>query len=164
MELHVKSYHKRLQFTYEIENNNCLHILNILVIKNKDNSISTNWFRKKTFSGRFLNYFSLHPLHKKISIIKNLVDSAILLSDKKFHQDNLKLAFTCLIINCYPSQFINKHITKRLIEIISKRNHYNNDLEILLNHSINTNVPVVSIPYYDNLSEIVERFLQKYDV
>ena len=40
------SYHKRLQFTYELENNDCLYFLNILVIKNSDSSISTNWFRK----------------------------------------------------------------------------------------------------------------------
>ena len=65
------SYHKRLQFTYELENNNCLNFLNILVIKNSDNSISTNWFRKETFSARFLNYFSLHPYYmKKLESLK----------------------------------------------------------------------------------------------
>ena len=37
-------YHKRLQFTYELEINNCLHFLNILVIKNSDSNISTNCF------------------------------------------------------------------------------------------------------------------------
>ena len=51
------SYHKILQFTYEIENNDCLNLKNILVIKNSDDSISTNWFCKKSFSVRFLNYF-----------------------------------------------------------------------------------------------------------
>ena len=58
------SYHKRLQFTYDLENNNCLNFLNISVIKHSDNSILTNCFRKETFSGRFHNYFSLHPLHQ----------------------------------------------------------------------------------------------------
>ena len=38
------SYHKRLQFTYELENNNFFNFLNISVIKNSDDSISTNWF------------------------------------------------------------------------------------------------------------------------
>ena len=75
------SYHKRLLFTSELENNNCLNILNILIIKNSDSSISNNWFLNESLSGRFLNYFSLHPLHKKIGIMKNLMDSAILLSD-----------------------------------------------------------------------------------
>ena len=84
--------------------------MNVLVIRNSDNSISTNWFRKNTFSGRFLNYFSSNPLYQKIGIIKDLVDSAILLSDTKFHQENLKLASKFLILNGYPSNFINKHI------------------------------------------------------
>ena len=158
------SYHKRLQFTYEIENNNCLHFFNGFVIKNNDGNISTSWFRKKSFSGRFLSYFLSHPLHKKIGIIENLVDSAILLSDKKIHQDNLKLAFTSLNSNGYPCQFINRHIRKRLNEINSKLKHHNNDLNITLNDSTNKNVSVVSIPYYGNLSEIVKRFLRKYNV
>ena len=108
------SYHKRLQFTYELENNNCLNFLNISVIKNSDNTISTNWFRKETFSGRFLNYFSLHPLHQKIGIIKNLVDFTILLSDNKFHHHNLNIVSKLLSLNSFPIQFIDKHIKKRL--------------------------------------------------
>ena len=38
----LNSYHKRLKFTYELENNNCLNFLNILGIKNSNSSISTN--------------------------------------------------------------------------------------------------------------------------
>ena len=90
------SYHKRLQFIYKLENNDCLKFLNILVIKNSDSSISTNWFRKESFSG--------------IGIIKNLVDSAILLSDKKFLQDNLNIFSKLLTLNSFPIHFINKHI------------------------------------------------------
>ena len=57
------NYHDRLQFTYEIENeHNSINFLNLTIIKNEDNSIKTNWFRKNTYSGRFLNYFSNHPL------------------------------------------------------------------------------------------------------
>ena len=63
-----------------------------------------------------------------------------------------------------PNSFINRHIKIRLIEINSKINRYNNDLKITLNDSTNKNVLVVSIPYYGNLSEIVWRFLRKYNV
>ena len=86
--------------------------MNISVIKNSDNSISTNWFRKETFSDRFLNYFSRHPLHQKIGIIKNLVDSPILLSDNKFQHDNLNIVFKLLSLNSFRIQFIDKHIKK----------------------------------------------------
>ena len=46
----------------------------------------------------------------------------------------------------------------------SKINHHNNDLKRTLNDSINKNVSVVSIPYYGNLSEIIKRFLRKYNM
>ena len=98
-----KHYHDRVQFTYEIENeHNSINFLNLTIIKNEDNSIKTNWFRKNTYSGRFLNYFSNHPLQHKIGIIKNLVDSAILLPDKSFHNGNLDIIKNYLELNNYP--------------------------------------------------------------
>ena len=61
-------HHERLKFTFEIENNNSIPFLNILIIRNNDNTIFTNWYRENTFSGRFLNYFSNHPIQHKIEI------------------------------------------------------------------------------------------------
>ena len=58
------------------------------MIKSEDGTIETNWHRKNMFSGRYLNYFSNIPLQQKIAIIKNLVDTAILLSQEKFHEEN----------------------------------------------------------------------------
>ena len=48
----------------------------------------SNWFRKNTYSRRLLNFYSNHPLQHKIRIVKNLVDSAILLLDKIFQSQN----------------------------------------------------------------------------
>ena len=45
------SYHSRLKFTYELEFDNTLPFLNLLIIKNKDNTIERNWYRKNTYSG-----------------------------------------------------------------------------------------------------------------
>ena len=111
------NYHDRLQFTYEIENvHNFINFFNLTIIKNEDNSIKTNWFRKNTYSGRFLNYFSNHPLQHKIGIIKNLVDSAILFADKSFHNENLDIIKNYLELNNYLKNIIIKHINKRIIE------------------------------------------------
>ena len=55
------SYHSRLKFTYELETDNALSLLNLLLLKNQDGTIETNWYRKNTYSGRFLNYLSNHP-------------------------------------------------------------------------------------------------------
>ena len=76
----------------------------------------------------------------------------------------MKLAFTFLNFNGYSSQFTNRHIKKRLNKITSKINHHNNNLKSTLNDSINKNVSVVTITYFGNSSEIVKRFLRKYNV
>ena len=41
-----KSYHSRLNFTYELVFDNTLPFLNFLIVKNKDGTIEINWYRK----------------------------------------------------------------------------------------------------------------------
>ena len=53
------SINPRIQFTHEIENNNSLSFLDII---RDNNRLITNWHRKPTFSGRFLNFKSQHSL------------------------------------------------------------------------------------------------------
>ena len=52
------SYNPTLQFTYEIESNNTLSFLDIKLIRVNNEHIMTNWYRKNTYSGRFLNFLS----------------------------------------------------------------------------------------------------------
>ena len=120
-------------------------------MKNEDNSIKTNWFRKNTYSGRFLNYFSNHPLQHKIGIIKNLVDSAILLAGKSFRNENLDIIKNYLELNNYPKNIITKHINKRIIEL-------NIDIEKKVKDKI------ITIPYYGTISENIKRVLNKYQI
>lgn len=72
-------FHKRLQFTIELEDNRELSFLD-LSLRVVDNLIIIDWFHKKTFSGRYLSFFLHHPLCQKIGTIYSLTDRAILLS------------------------------------------------------------------------------------
>ena len=58
------SYHQNLKFTHELQKNNSINFLDMTLISS-DNHIITNWFQKPTASGRFINYFSNHPLQQK---------------------------------------------------------------------------------------------------
>ena len=84
-------YNSRLQFTHEIETKNSISFLDILLIK-ENQEIITNWYTKPTFSGRFLNYHSQHPLSQKIAMVYNVTDRAIKLADFRFHKDNINIA------------------------------------------------------------------------
>jgi len=148
-------YHPRLKFTHEIENNNSISFLNTLVIRGEDGKITTNWYRKPTFSGRYINYFSNHPEQYKNNIIDNLVDQAILLSDERFHSSNLEVVKTILRNNCYPVELINKKIKNRLITI--KKNKISEECETNDNKDINKTMVV---PYVKNISFGIKRIVK----
>jgi len=105
-------FHPRLQFTMEREVNN-LNFLDVM-IKVVDNIIVFDWFHKPTFSGRYLNFHSLHPLTQKRSIVIGMTDRAFLLSHPRYHQKNLELIFNSLLNNDYPLSFIFDTINSRL--------------------------------------------------
>lgn len=54
------SYHPRLQFTHEIEVNGQINFLDTTVIR-MNNNLITNWYRKTTFSGRYIYKLCFQP-------------------------------------------------------------------------------------------------------
>jgi len=57
------SIHPRLQFTIKIGHNTINFLDTTIIVKNK--KILFNWFYKSTFSGKYLNFLSQHPLTKE---------------------------------------------------------------------------------------------------
>ncbi|XP_018376444.1 PREDICTED: uncharacterized protein LOC108769756, partial [Trachymyrmex cornetzi] len=57
------SFHERLQFTLE-NGVDKINFLDLTLIKNKDR-LEMDWYHKPTFSGRYLNFLSAHPLSQK---------------------------------------------------------------------------------------------------
>lgn len=148
------NYHQRLRFTYETEVNNSINFLDMNIIR-CNGTLITNWYRKPTFSGRYLNFHSNHPLIYKINTIRSLVDHAILLSDERFHTDNIKIVKDILVNNGFPASLARQHINKR-IQIIKHRNNSQ--------HTDNSGFDItmcVKIPFIKNVSENVNRTLGK---
>ena len=149
------NYHPSIQFTIEQENKNKIHFLDLEIIRIPDEHAKINWYRKPTFSGRYLNFLSHHPTPQKKAIIYGLVDKCIFLSDPNFHRKNLELIKQFLLSNNYPLQFINKHIKKRLFHLKSnnptpknrqKRNRF------------------IVIPYYKNITPTINNCLSKLNI
>ena len=82
-----------------METDNTILFLNLLLIKNQYNTIGTNYYRKNTCTGRYLNNFSNHPVQQKIAIIKNFVDTALLLLHEKFHAEKVETIKNLLLRN-----------------------------------------------------------------
>ncbi|XP_018373120.1 PREDICTED: uncharacterized protein LOC108767647 [Trachymyrmex cornetzi] len=109
------TFHPRLQFTLEVGDDS-INFLDVTIMVNVDR-FSFNWYRKPTFSGRYLNYLSNHPESQKRGIIFNLVDRAIFLSDSTFHHENIELIIDILINNDFPLKFIFDAINERVRHI-----------------------------------------------
>ena len=86
----------------ENEENKSINFLEICLIR-KDNTIISNWYRKSTYSGRFVHFDSHYPLSQKRAIVYGLVDKAINLSHSRFHVQNLNIVKQLLFVqNGYP--------------------------------------------------------------
>ncbi|XP_071576680.1 uncharacterized protein [Temnothorax nylanderi] len=107
------NYHPRLKFTHETEINNSIPFLDTVVIR-EGCHLFTDWYRKPTFSSRYINFFSNHPIQYKINTITSLIDRAILLSDNRFHAANINIVKEILLNNSFPIEIIDKRINARL--------------------------------------------------
>jgi len=113
-------FHSRLKFTLENNSNNEIICLDTKIIID-DRIITFDIYKKPTFSGRYLNFHSHHPIAHKRGIIFGMVDKIILLSHPRFHQKNLIESVRVLLNNGYPLPFIFNTIRSR-ITLHSKKN------------------------------------------
>jgi len=104
--LHNRNWGKKLNF------------LDVTIINN-NNFIEFNWYHKPTFSGRYLNFLSQHPLSQKRGTVMGTVDRSFFLSHPRFHRESLKYIITLLLENDYPLKFIFNTINTRLKYLIS---------------------------------------------
>ncbi|KYQ47791.1 hypothetical protein ALC60_13177, partial [Trachymyrmex zeteki] len=92
----------------------------------RDNeTIEFDWYHKPTFSGRYLNFWSQHPVSQKIGTVAGLVDRVVLLSNPKFHFSNFVFIIEVLLGNDYPLDFIFENISNRLKNVIMASNRKN---------------------------------------
>ena len=67
----LNSFHKNIQFTYELENQNKLPFLDVLLIR-RGNKIETTVYRKSTNNDIYLNWGSFAPVTLKRGTLKTL--------------------------------------------------------------------------------------------
>lgn len=113
-------YHKKLQFTMEVEKHNSIAFLDTKLHR-KDCSIDFNWYKKDTASGRIVNFYSTQPKYQIINTAKNFIHKVLTISDNKFHTENIKLITNILKNNSYPTKLI-KSLIDEIIRKITFRN------------------------------------------
>ena len=148
------SFHTRLQFTSEFGGDeiNFLDVTISIIGK----GFGVDWYRKPTFSGRFLNFYSNHPIAQKRGTIFSLVDRTILLSDVRFHTQNLTLIINILLDNDYPLSFIFDTINLRIKNLNKNRHITQNSMND--KDEAKESVSWLTVPFIPRHTEKFNRF------
>jgi len=157
------SYHPRLKFTIEMEENRSINFLDTTISVINDTLIF-NWYHKQTFSGRYLNFSSHHPIKQKIGVLYGVIDRVILLSHPIFHKENIIKAMHMLLANDYPMDLIFKIFTRRLHYLFKHKLNFVNDETgpTEINRREGEPVPnFITLPFLPGVTESISRSLKK---
>jgi hypothetical protein len=117
-ESHVKLFldylncqHNNIKFTHEMEKSDCLQFLDATITK-CNNNFTISVYRKPTFTGLGLHFFSFVPKLYKINSIKTLLNRAFVISTNYglFHDEIVKLK-DFFVKNSYPLHVIETVIS-----------------------------------------------------
>lgn len=147
------NYHTNINFTIEIEKNQSINFLDLNIKYDNNGTIFTNWYNKDTASFRYINYNSTTPHRYKKNTIQHLTDKAITLAHPKYRKQNITKIKHILQQNNYPNILIDKTIKKRIHQI------YNHN-----NTNTSKNSKFISLPYVENLSENINKYLKKFNI
>jgi len=100
-----------------------------VTVYNVNNVLEFDTYRKLTFSGRTLNFYSKHPLSQKKGVIMSMVDRMFLLSHPKYHQNNISDIIEIFMSNGYPLDFIMKTIFNRIKKLINNKTKKQTDIQ-----------------------------------
>jgi len=98
-----------------------LNFLDVTIMMNNKNGLKFDLYRKLTFLGRVLNYWSQHPSSQKRGVLISMIDRVFLLSNPRFHQKNFNFIIETFLANGYPLRFIFDTISNRLKNLFNKK-------------------------------------------
>ena len=107
---HFNSCHPNIKVTKELEVNRSLPFLDVLVTACQDGTVKTAIFRKKTWTGLYLNYHSHVPKQYKIGLIKTLIFRARKICSPDTLSEELNTIKCTLIQNSYPVQLLQRYM------------------------------------------------------
>jgi len=110
-------------------------------------------------SGRYLNYYSHHPLNHKKGVIFGLTDKIINLSHPKFHQKNFTESINLLLNNGYPLEFIFSNIHNRIKKLFHQKSH---NISTIPHTSDEPQNKYFTVPYIKYMSKSFKSISKKF--
>ena len=156
----LNSFHKNIQFIYEIENQSKLPFLDILLIR-RENGIETPVYRKSTNNDRYLNWGSFAPVTWKTGTLKTLFNRVYVVCSIDFH---LKKELGYLRYVFQKHNNYSKWIFKQVVKQVKDQNiHSNADRTPTVANKLPTNSSsyTLLLPHTGQKGEDLMRSLRK---
>ena len=139
----LNSLHPSLQFTSEKEQGNRLNFLDVLVEKSHVN-VTTDIYRKPTFSWVCMKWTSFSPRSMKIKLICTLVDRALKICSPSKLNLELERLRKLFLNNGYPDGVVHSVINRKVESYNRQTTPYSDDST--------TGVVTIKLPYIGNPS------------
>ena len=148
---YISDFHANIKFTMDTEMDDQLPFLDILVSRSDGNFV-TGIFRKSTFTGLGLNFFSHCSFGFKLNSCRTLLHRAYSLCSNwsKFHLE-ISMLSTYFRKNCYPSHIFD-NLTKKFLDNIFHPK--------LPSYNVPKKLVYVSLPYMGNLTSSIKTNLE----
>ena len=148
--LYLNSRNPHIQFTREVEENNCIPFLDVCVNLMEDATVKTTVYRKPTHTDQYLNWDSNHPLDHKRSVVRTLLNRAEThVSDPLDRHTEKKHVHQALLANGYKDWSL---------KIPNQSNKKERQKDKQANQSDPKSPrPLLGLPYVKGLSEELQR-------
>ena len=148
----MNKQHKNINFTCEIEKENCLSFLDVMV-RRTDNGIKTSVYRKQTFTGLGLNWFSFCSNIYKMNSVKTLLNRAynICSSYVDFHEE----------VEFLKDFFTHNNYKLDTFYSILKSFLFSKRVEVVNNYDVPKLIKYVKFPFYGKPSFDFRKKIQK---
>ena len=122
----LNNFHHKINFTHDMENENCLPFLDVLVERNLDGSVKTSVYRKRTDTNIYIHWKAHAPKIWKIGTLKGLFRRAFIVSSdqEKLNSEISFLKDVFTKTNGYPTKVV-KNVLKSVREQFERTNDDN---------------------------------------
>jgi hypothetical protein len=102
--------HENIKFTLEEEKAGRLPFLDVLCMREENGTVRTRIYRKTTWTGLYMSFFSFCPRKYKAALIKTLAHRARRICSPEWLETEINLVRECLISNGYPPFFVERYL------------------------------------------------------
>lgn len=143
----------KIEFDTEFEANGTISYLDMLILRQPNDSVKINWYQKPTACNRTLNFLSEHPIQQKEAVAYGMFHRVLSLVDNEFRKKSIERIFNILLENSYPIC----QITHQLHRFNATEKQQVTTVAANRSNDITEHIVRRSLPYYLAIGDKIRR-------